>query len=250
MLTARIAAVRKGRVVVLHPFDLSAAAGEVLGVIGPNGAGKSTLLRQLAGAEGAAGPALWADVALASRQIGFMPQAFQVQARLSVLECVLLGRREGLGWRVADSDLAASARALEALGLSNLADRPLDSLSGGQQQMVLLAQRLVREPRLLVLDEPTSALDLHHQLAVLAILRAHARRQQSVVVMALHDLTLAARFCDRLVLLQGGHLQACGAAADILTPSTIRAGWQVDPELLRARDGAPVIVPHAMEAAP
>ena len=246
MLTATIGEVRKGRVTVLQPLRLTAAPGQILGVIGPNGAGKSTLLRQLAGI-GGAGATQWSGEALAARQIGFMPQAFQVSARLSVLECVLLGRREGLGWRVAAPDLAASAAALAALGLEWLADRPLESLSGGQQQMVLLAQRLVRKPRLLVLDEPTSALDLHHQLAVLGQLRTYAQSQDAIVVMALHDLTMAARFCDRLALIQSGHLLACGPPCNLLTSEAIREGWQVEPEVLQSRDGGQVIVPHRIE---
>ena len=246
MLTATLRKVRKGRVTVLQPLELTATPGQVLGVIGPNGAGKSTLLRQLAGIDGA-GTVRWSGQALHPRQIGFMPQAFQVSARLSVLECVLLGRREGLGWRVAAPDLAASAAALAALGLERLADRPLESLSGGQQQMVLLAQRLVRKPRLLVLDEPTSALDLHHQLAVLGQLRTYAQSQDAIVVMALHDLTMAARFCDRLALIQSGHLLACGPPCNLLTSEAIRVGWQVEPEVLQSRDGGQVIVPHRIE---
>ncbi len=248
MLSAAIPAVRKGRATILHPLEFDAAAGEVIGVIGPNGAGKSTLLRSLAGADRTGARVTWQTGALSPRQIGYLPQAFQVSARLSVLECVLLGRREGLGWRVTAANLADCAAALSLLGLAALADRPLDSLSGGQQQMVLLAQRLVRRPALMVLDEPTSALDLRHQLTILSRLRAYAADRSAVVIMALHDLTIAARFCDRLALLHGGRLVGIGTPAAILTSDRVGSCWGVEPELLHARDGAPVIVPHRIAA--
>ncbi len=247
-LSAMIPTVRKGRTTILHPAQIDAGPGEVLGIVGPNGAGKSTLLRSLAGASEPAARVTWHGHALPPCQIGYMPQAFQVCARLSVLECVVLGRRERLGWRVSPQDLDDSAAVLELLGIAHLADRALESLSGGQQQMVLLAQRLLRQPSLMVLDEPTSALDLHHQLRILARLRAYAREHQVVVVMALHDLTMAARFCDRILLLHAGQVAACGEAAAILTRERIGSCWGVDPEVLYTRDGAPVIVPHLAAA--
>ncbi len=247
-LTAQIPAVRKGRTTVLHPAEIKASPCELLGIVGPNGAGKSTLLRSIAGASCPVARVTWHGEVLPPRQIGYLPQAFQVSARLSVLECVVLGRRERLGWRVTPQDLADSAAVLDLLGLAHLADRPLESLSGGQQQMVLLAQRLLRQPALMVLDEPTSALDLHHQLKILSRLRAHARERSVVVVLALHDLTMAARFCDRMLLLHGGRIAACGAGAAILTQERIGNCWGVEPEVLYTRDGAPVIVPHLAEA--
>lgn len=241
-LTANLPAVVKGRTQVLHPIQIAAQAGQVLGVIGPNGAGKSTLLRNLAGLE--TPYACWNGQLLSRDHIGYLPQTFHMNAQLSVLEAVLLGKREALGWRVPQADLTAAGAVLAELGLSHLAARSMDSLSGGQQQMVLLAQRVLRAPRLMVLDEPTSALDLHHQLGVLRHLKAYARREGAVVVMALHDLTLAARFCDRLLLLCKGQGMASGDCEAVLSSQMIAASWQISPEILRAKDGACVIVPH------
>lgn len=241
-LSANLPSVFKGRSRILHPVQISLPAGQVLGVIGPNGAGKSTLLRSLAGIEKL--HAHWNGQLLRRDQIGYMPQALQLNARLSVLEAVLLGKREGLGWRVTAADLDAASKVLLELGLGHLAGRSMDRLSGGQQQMVLVAQRILRSPRLLILDEPTSALDLHHQLVILRHLRAYARVNDAVVVLALHDLTLAARFCDQLLLIDRGKPLANGDCESVLTAGQIAQSWEISPELLRARDGSWVIVPH------
>lgn len=239
-LSAQLPPVFKGRAQILHPIRIDLPAGQVLGVIGPNGAGKSTLLRSLAGG----GHARWAGQDLVPAQVAYLPQAYHMNARLSVLETVLLGRREALGWRVTPQDLAAASAVLAELGLGHLEARSMDRLSGGQQQMVLVAQRLLRAPRLLVLDEPTSALDLHHQLVILRQLKTYARSRQAAAVMALHDLTLAARFCDRLLLVKDGRQIAQGPTADVLSEQRIGACWNVSVEVLLAQDGCPVIIPH------
>ncbi|EEW24296.1 ABC transporter ATP-binding protein [Rhodobacter ferrooxidans] len=241
-LTADLPPVFKGRSQILQPMQIAVPAGQVLGVIGPNGAGKSTLLRSLAGIDVL--HARWNGQPLSHRQIGYMPQAFQMNARLSVLEAVLLGKREALGWRIATADLEAAGAVLADLGLAHLEGRSMDRLSGGQQQMVLLAQRILRAPRLLVLDEPTSALDLHHQLVILRHLKSYAQDKGAVVALALHDLTLAARFCDRLLLIDKGQRLVIGDNETVLTSRQITESWNITPELLRARDGFCVIVPH------
>lgn len=244
-LSATLPPVFKGRTQILHQMQIAVPAGQVLGIIGPNGAGKSTLLRSLAGVD--APHAKWNGQSLPRAQIGYMPQAFQMNARLSVLEAVLLGKREALGWRIAAADLSAASRVLSDLGLAHLEGRSMDQLSGGQQQMVLVAQRILRAPRLLVLDEPTSALDLHHQLVILRHLATYTRTRQGAAVMALHDLTLAARFCDQLVVLKDGKVMTAGPAADVLSGQRIAECWDVSVEVLRAKDGCPVIVPHEQD---
>lgn len=241
-LTANLPSEFKGRVQILHPVQIVIPAGQVVGVIGPNGAGKSTLLRSLAGIDRL--HAEWNGVPLTRELIGYMPQAYQMNARLTVLEAVLLGKREALGWRVAPADLEAASAVLSDLGLAHLEGRSMDRLSGGQQQMVLLAQRILRAPRLLILDEPTSALDLHHQLLVLRHLKTYTLTRQAVIVLALHDLSLAARFCNQLIMLKDGREVVSGPTADVLSEQRIDDCWTVSVELLHARDGHKVIVPH------
>lgn len=241
-LSANLPAVFKGRMQILHPVQITVPAGQVLGVIGPNGAGKSTLLRSLAGID--ALQAEWTGQKLPREKIGYMPQAFQMNTRLSVLEAVLLGKREALGWQVSPVDLDAASTVLSDLGLAHLEGRTMDRLSGGQQQMVLLAQRILRAPRLLILDEPTSALDLHHQLLILRHLKTYTQTTQAVTVLALHDLTLAARFCNLLLLLKNGKEEIFGPTAEVLSEQRIDDCWNVSVEVLRARDGCKVIVPH------
>lgn len=243
-LKITLPALHRGRVQVLAPCGFSLAPGEVVALVGPNGAGKSTLLQALAGLSPERARLWLGGIPLERAELGFLPQAFAVRAGLSVLDCILLGRREALGLRVAPRLIAEAEALLHHLGLADQADRAMVDLSGGQQQRVLIAQRLFRRPKLLLLDEPTSALDLHHQLEVMALLRAHAQATGAPVLAALHDLSLAARFADRVLVLAGGRIEAEGAPEAVLTPDRLARHWRIAPEILRARDGKPVIVPH------
>ncbi|ADE84791.1 ABC transporter ATP-binding protein [Rhodobacter capsulatus] len=244
MLTLDLPALSRGATPVLAPCRLTLAAGEVLALVGPNGAGKTTLLQAIAGLAPERVRRRLGNADLARAEIGFLPQAFAVRATLTVLDCILLGRREALGLRVAPRLIAEAEALLLRLGLADLADRPMIDLSGGQQQRVLIAQRLFRRPKLLLLDEPTSALDLHHQLEVMALLRAQAQATGAPVLAALHDLSLAARHADRVLVLAGGRLLSEGPPEAVLTPDCLARHWRITPEILRDRDGKPVIVPH------
>ncbi|MEX5576721.1 ABC transporter ATP-binding protein [Pseudophaeobacter sp. A-200-2] len=231
-----------GRRRLLRIDRLELPSSGLVAVIGPNGAGKSTLLKVLAGVQRHGGTKALDQTWPAPERIGFMPQDFTVKAAMSVAECVLLGRRERLGWRITARERAEVAQMLEMLNLSHLADHRMDSLSGGQQQRVLLAQRLIRDPRLLILDEPTSALDLHHQLEVLEQLQKLA--QSRLVLAALHDLTLAARYADQTVFLETGRLAVAGPTSQVLRSPCLDRAYHIDSEILRDRDGGPVFVAH------
>lgn len=244
MLDLDIPPLCRGRQPVLEAMRLHLPRGALTAVVGPNGAGKSTLLRAIAGL--AREPVRVRDGArvLGRREIGFLPQAFEVRSDLSVLDCVLLGRREEIGWRIAPGAIAGAEAILARFGLEALAARPMRALSGGQQQRVLLVQRIFRGGALLALDEPTSALDLHHQLAALEALRTHARDTGTAVIAALHDLSLAARFCDRVVLLAEGRLIREDSPEAAFAPEILSRHWRIAPELLRDRDANLLIVPH------
>ena len=204
---------------VLRDVDARWDAGQMVGLLGPNGAGKSTLvtcvaqLRRYVGVvtfEGRTGRDLRGT-------IGYMPQGLPGDAALTALESVLTASRRGLTWHTSRADIDLAWTALDGLGVAELADRPLGQLSGGQRQLVALAQTLVREPGLILLDEPTSALDLRRQVAVLSHVRRICHRDSGrLAVVALHDLNLAARFCVRLAVLGDGRILAEGPPAEVL----------------------------------
>lgn len=246
MLDIHLPDLRRGAIRILSACTLTLRRGEILGVIGPNGTGKSTLLSAIAGLGAAPVPVRAEGRPLTRCEIGFLPQAYAVRSAISVLDCVILGRREALGLRIPPGVVAEAVALLQALGLAALADRPMQDLSGGQQQRVLIAQRLFRKPRLLLLDEPTSALDLHHQLEVMAQLRAHAEAQAMPMIAALHDLTLAARLCDRIAVLADGRFARIGPPREVLTRTILRMHWQVEPEILSTAHKLPVVVPHRL----
>ena len=232
-----------GRRQVLHGIDLGFAAGTVTALLGPNGSGKSTLLKAVAGLIPHTG---LIAIGNGMERIGYLPQDVPSNAHLNVLETVLLGRLHGLGLRIPPDEVAAAAAALELLDLGALADRRLSELSGGQRQMVYLAQALAGEPHILLLDEPTSALDLRNQVEVLTTIRrvTRGRTHALTTILAIHDLNAAARFADRLVLLQDGRVRAAGAAADVLRPERIAEVYGIQAYVYAGPDGQPTVTPY------
>jgi len=227
MIKLRDVHVDLGGRTIVRGIDFSVAAGEVLALVGPNGSGKTTLLRSIAGQNGLASGSVEATAPL-----GYMPQDNGAAARLSVLEALLIGRHEMIGFRVRRSDRAAALDALSEFGLTDLAGERLDRLSGGQRQLVYLAQTMMRNPRSLLLDEPTSALDLSNQLLVLDTLRTLARSRGLSVIIAVHDLALAARVADTLAVLDRGRLAALGTPTEVLRPELLATVYGVVADVL------------------
>jgi iron complex transport system ATP-binding protein len=219
---------RYGRHVALAGVSLSAMPGEILGVLGPNGSGKSSLVKAMAGILPYAGVVRFDGSAQRPSVIGYMPQDHQSRAALTVLETVLLGRLGRLRLRVTDEDLAAAERVLSEIGIAHLVMRDLEALSGGQRQLVFLAQALASAPRVLLLDEPFSALDIRHQLEVAELLARLTREKGLTTILVLHDLPMAARLADRIALLQNGRLTALGSSADVLASPAMRAVFHVE----------------------
>jgi iron complex transport system ATP-binding protein len=216
---------------VLRGIDLRLEPGEMLALIGPNGAGKSTLLRLAGGIlRPSAGRASLLDRDLrtigprdVARQVAVVPQEGPIPIGLLVREMVGLGRtpyaRLLLGPTARDREMVEWA--LAAAGVDELAERFVDELSGGERQRVILARALAQEPRLLLLDEPTANLDLHHQVTMLELVRGLTRDRGLAVLAAVHDLQLAALYCDRVALMHAGRIVSQGPPEAVLTESLL-----------------------------
>jgi iron complex transport system ATP-binding protein len=236
---------------VFDALSLRVNAGEVLGVLGPNGAGKSTLARLALGLLTPARGQLRIDDAelstlsrreVARRVAAMLPEEAQ-GFPMSVRDCVLLGRLPHLpahGFEAA-ADLAAAEAAMNEVGVRELAERALHTLSSGERRRVLLARALAQGAATLVLDEPAANLDLSHQLELFTLLRARARDGAAILV-TVHDLNLALRYCDRVALLDRGGAASIGAPAEVLTTARVRAVFGVDAELGRSADGVAYVI--------
>jgi iron complex transport system ATP-binding protein len=243
--------VELGGKLVLDRIDAEVACGEWIALIGPNGAGKSTLLRATVGLTPYAGRVVLDGEEIGelrrrdlARRIAFVPQAPLLPPGMLVREYVLLGRTPHIGpfGYEGEHDLDAAQRALERLDLLDLAERQLRTLSGGEQQRAVLARALAQDAPFLLLDEPTASLDLGRQqqaLELVAGLRAH---RDLTVICAMHDLTLAGQYADRLLLLSHGELVAEGPPAEIATEELIMEHYGAEVRVIE-QDGAIAVVP-------
>ena len=243
-----------GRNPVLRALDLAIAPGSITGILGPNGTGKTTLVRL---ASAAITPSkgritLFGDdlATLASRErarrVAVVPQETHPVFEFSVDEIVRMGRSPHLGLLGVESpaDLRIAHEAMERCEIVALADRSFRALSGGERQRVLLARALTQEARLLLLDEPTAFLDLKHRLAVYALLAGLRDEHGLTIVVVSHDINLAARHCDRLVLVRDGAVVADGTPSEVLRPEPIRAVYEVDVEItIDPSSGRPFVIP-------
>jgi iron complex transport system ATP-binding protein len=237
--------------VVLSGVSASFEGGELVGVMGPNGSGKSTLMRAAAGLIPRAGGSIsiagkaidgWARDALA-RELAYLPQGGQVHWPVSVRTLVTLGRLPFAGRfaRPSLADDAAVERAMGACDVAHLAERPVTALSGGERARALLARAIAGEARILLADEPFAQLDPSHQLHAMEVLQA-AALSGALVVVVLHDLSVAARHCSRVVLLSEGRVASDGAPGAVLSSENLRKVFGVD-AFIGEHNGAPVILP-------
>lgn len=228
---------------IVSGFDITAKSGEILGIIGPNGAGKTTILRALAGLMNPSSGAAFLDgkaldglsASDRARSIGLVSQSETQAWSLNVEDIVMMGRTPHRGWFLpfsgADRDFVDQV--LEQTGLTDFRDRPIDKLSGGERQRVMIARALAQNPKVMLLDEPTASLDIHHQIQVLSLVRQLVEQQKLLAIIAIHDLTLAARFCDRLVLLHRGRAFAIGPPAEVLKSQNLKKVFGIEAQLYR-----------------
>jgi ABC-type cobalamin/Fe3+-siderophores transport system ATPase subunit len=242
------------RQLILKDIHLEINKGELVGLIGPNGAGKSSLLRILAGlcepdrgdviVQQATAKPLASFTPLArARLLAYLGQQEKPVWPLAVEHLVGLGRAPwSKGFSEQGEHEAVIARALALTELTHLIGRPVNSLSGGELQRVLLARVFAGEPEIIIADEPIAALDPYHQLHIMELLRNHAE-QGGTVVAALHDLSLAARFCHHLILLHHGQVYATGTPAQVLTPENLHRVYGITAHV-DCRDDGVVIIPQ------
>lgn len=249
-------AIERGGNRLMSDVSLRLHPGAVHAVIGPNGAGKTSLLRAMfgdlpiaAGQMELKGKQLTAQHQRFGRSRGwresfaYMPQDTHLDVALTVLEVVVLGRLGKLALHIDDDTLALAIDRLKTAGMLHLADRNIATLSGGQRQMVLFAQVLMREPDVMLLDEPVSALDLRHQMHLLELVRRETRQRGLITVIVLHDLNLACQFSDHVAVLRPGGLSAYGPPMDVISEDLIAETYGARVEILRDRLGRPVIQP-------
>ena len=234
--------------------ELAAETGTFLGIIGPNGAGKSTLLRLAAGLIAPTSGEIMLDCrslhALPRKQIarmlGYVPQHARLDFPFNVADVVRDGRNPHLGrFQMSDTtDRQIVWEAMEQPGILALGERNVQTLSGGEKQRVLIARALAQQPRVLLLDEPTANLDLYHQHAILRLVRRLAEDRGLAVVAAVHDINLAARYCDQLAVLINGQIVATGPPATTLTRALLAAVFAVDAEIAPESDVAGAVHVH------
>ncbi len=242
----------EGRTVV-HAVTASVPRGEWVALIGANGAGKTTLLRAIAGLVDHEGevhlggkPSGTMGRRERARSVAYVPQSPELPEDMSVFDYALLGRTPHIGYLAveSDADVAHCAHLMERLELRPLAHRHLSTLSGGERQRVVLARALAQEAPVLIMDEPTSALDLSRRVEALEIVDELRREWGLTVVSALHDLTLAGQFADRLLLLTDGSVSAFGTPAEVLDERVLGEAFDCAVRIIRTEDGELVIAPR------
>lgn len=243
-LTLNNLSFRYGSNVVFDSLSTVLAPG-IHALVGANGSGKSTLIKCIAGVLSPDGEVALIDGDTIRRgaslreRTSYLPQSLPATAALTVFEAVLLGLIGSLGVRVRDEQLASVADSLALLGIEHLASKRLDRLSGGQQQMVSLAQALVRRPDVLLLDEPLNSLDIRYQFEILSTIRDISRGTRQITLIAIHDLNLAGKYADRVIALHRKRIYSQGTPAQVLTEPMVRDLYGMSTEITLRESGAP-----------
>ncbi|MBU5593128.1 ABC transporter ATP-binding protein [Clostridium sp. MSJ-4] len=226
---------------ILKDINMELFKGDIVSIIGPNGAGKSTLLKAIANILSVKkGNITIKDMNLKDIPLkelakiqGYVPQNYNSSFKINVMEVMLMGRKPHVSWSVTKEDLKVVERVAEYLGLQSMIQKDITELSGGERQKVMMAKALVQEPDILLLDEPTSALDIKYQLEVLNLLNNLSEKENKLVIMVMHNLEMAARFSNKLILLKSGKIHSFGEAEEVLTEENIRDVYEVEVKILK-----------------
>jgi iron complex transport system ATP-binding protein len=227
---------------ILHGVSLEVNAGEVVSLIGPNGAGKTTMLRAISGVIPLKSGSVFVNgqnlssttITDRARLLAVVPQARKLTPEYTVQQAVLMGRTPYIGWlgNPGSGDLDKVFWAIERTGITDLQNRRVDELSGGEQQLVLIARALAQDAPVILLDEPTAHLDLRHQATILDLVLSLARDNSLAVLMSLHDLNLVSIFSDRIVILHEGRILADGKPNEVLNRDQLSQIYQVSLDII------------------
>jgi len=239
-----------GTTEVLKDISIDFEEPGIVGVIGPNGAGKSTLLRCINNIlKPHNGKILIEDRDISemdsveiARNLGYVPQEFPFSFLTTVFDTVLTGRRPYTSWRIGQKDMKIAANIIKMLDLEDFALRNMSELSGGQQQRVMIARALAQQSGIMLLDEPTSKLDIRHQLEVMNIIKTLSMEKQMLSIIVMHDLNLASRYTDRIVMLKSGSIASSGDPETVLTKENIRDVYGVEATVV-IEDDLPHVIP-------
>jgi iron complex transport system ATP-binding protein len=240
---------------VLKDVELEVEPGEMLGIVGPNGSGKSTLLKCINRVLKTQPNTVLIDGTDASnlnlrelaKMMGYVPQTSTNTFPFTVFDVVLMGRKPYIHWNLSERDYEIVAEVLDFLGIGDLSMRHFNELSGGEQQKVIVARALAQQPRLLLLDEPTSSLDIKHQLEIMCILKSLTLSKERSVIVSLHDLNLASRFSDIILMLKQGCIYAVGTPEAVLTEENIDSVYGIKAQVTDSVIGKPQVTPLISE---
>ena len=244
-----------GEVRIWQDVNLAITEPGLVGILGPNGVGKSTLMytinKILPPTEGKVSingmDVTELDYKDIAKIVAYVPQASNETFAMTVLDTVMMGRYPVSGFTTSEDDVRIATRCLKVMGITDLAMRNFNELSAGQHQKVMIARGLAQEPQILMLDEPTSNLDIYHQIYVMKLLRDIAKANGIIVLVICHDLNVASKFCDRLILLSKGKVASDGTSSEVITAENIKNVYDVNAEVQMV-DGRPYVVYHSDES--
>jgi len=235
---------------VLNDISLDISCNELVSILGPNGVGKSTLIHCINKILQPAKGTVFIDeknvkevsIKELAKIVGYVPCASKDTFPMTVVDTVLMGRHPHSKWGSLDNDLEHVYKTLKLMGIEELAMRPFNELSAGQHQKVMLARGIVQEPKILLLDEPTSNLDIRHQVEVTRILRDLSRKNNILVIMISHDINIASKYSDKMIMMHKGKIFSVGEPHDVITEKNLKAVYDVNSKVVFDDDRPHVIL--------